>query len=221
MEAGANDSLEEISKQFKQLVISGIRKFINRYELEIQINEEGTSADILRSFCDNFEKLKKQNKIYIMIDEYDHFTNGMLQGNAEKFLKILGDTGFVRAFYEVIKAKLEENNPVLERFFATGVAPVTLDSLTSGFNIATKITNNPLFTAMCGLTEDEVKQAIEMAGIEGEDKEKTFNKMKENYDGYKFSEENNIHVFNTTLVMYYLRDLVQLGRPPKNLVDGT
>ena len=63
---------------------------------------------------------------------------------------------------------------------------------------------------MCGLTEDEVKQAIELAGIENEKQEETFNSMKENYDGYRFSEENNLHLFNTTLVMYYLRDLSQL-----------
>ena len=155
-----------------------------------------------------------------MIDEYDHFTNGMLQGNAETFLKILEDTGFVRAFYEVIKDKLEISDLPLERFFATGVAPVTLDSLTSGFNIATKLTNNPLFTAMCGLTEDEVKQAIDLAGIEKEKQEETFNSMKENYDGYRFNKYDDTHLFNTTLVMYYLRDLVQLGRPPENLVDG-
>ena len=105
---------------------------------------------------------------------YDHFTNGMLKGNAQRFLEILGDTGFVRAFYEVIKEYLEISDPPLERFFATGVAPVTLDSLTSGFNIATKLTNNPLFIAMCGLTEDEVKQAIELAGIKKEEQEETF-----------------------------------------------
>lgn len=218
MEAGVNSTLEEISKQFKQLVLAGIKKFINKYNLDIEINEDGTSADMLRSFCTDFQALKKEHKIYIIIDEYDHFTNGMLQGNAETFLKILGDTGFVRAFYEVIKENLETLNPPIERFFATGVAPVTLDSLTSGFNITTKITNNPLFTAMCGLTEEEVKQVIEMSGVEN--KAEVFNKMKENYDGYKFNRYNDIHLFNTTLVMYYLRDLVQIGRPPENLVDG-
>ena len=175
---------------------------------------------MLRAFCYDFQALNKENKIYILIDEYDRFTNGMLQGNSDTFLKILRNTGFIRAFYEVIKECSEIPDPPLERFFATGVIPVTLDSLTSGFNIATKLTNNPLFTAMCGLTDDEVKQAIELAGIEKEMQEETFNSMKVNYDGYRFSVENDIHLFNTTLVMYYLRELVQLRRPPKNLVEG-
>ena len=218
MEAGPTKTLEQIEEQFKMSVTINIQNCINRYDLGINLVEEGTAANILRKFLSDFKRLNKKNKIYILIDEYDHFTNGMLQGNAERFLKILGDTGFVRAFYEVIKENLELTEPPIERFFATGVAPLTLDSLTSGFNITTKLTNSPLFTAMCGLTEDEVKQAIEMAGVEN--KEEVFSKMKANYDGYRFSEENDLHLFNTTLVMYYLRDLTQIGRPPRNLVDG-
>ena len=217
---GVKNTLEHIEKSFNQKVAVACRNFIKRYNLDIKFDETAKASEILTDVLSKFKNLEKENKIYILIDEYDHFTNGMLQGNAERFLKILGDTGFVRAFYEVIKEYLEISNPPLERFFATGVAPVTLDSLTSGFNIATKLTNNPLFTAMCGLTEDEVKQAIILAGIEKEKQEKTFNSMKENYDGYRFSEENDIHLFNTTLVMYYLRELSQLGRPPKKLVDG-
>ena len=220
MEAGVETPLEEISRQFKELIVTGLKNFVNKYNLDIKINNTGTAADAMRAFCGDFRGLKKANKIYIIIDEYDHFTNGMLKGHAETFLKILGDTGFVRAFYEVVKEYLEIIDAPIERFFATGVAPVTLDSLTSGFNITTKITNHPLFTAMCGLTEEEVKQTIEMAGITGELKERTFNKMKENYDGYRFNKFDDKHLFNTTLVMYYLRDLVQLGRPPENLVDG-
>ena len=216
----AKNPLEHIEKSFNQKVAVACRNFIKRYNLDIAFDETTKASEILTDVLSKFKNLEKENKIYILIDEYDHFTNGMLQGNAERFLKILGDTGFVRAFYEVIKEYLEISDPPLERFFATGVAPVTLDSLTSGFNIATKITNNPIFTAMCGLTEDEVKQAIELAGIEKEKQEETFNSMKENYDGYRFNKYDDSHLFNTTLVMYYLRDLVQLGRPPENLVDG-
>ena len=218
--ADAQKTIDEIEESFNKKVALGCRDFVEKYKLGIKFDENATASEMLGDVLSKFKNLKKENKIYIMIDEYDHFTNGMLQGDAKKFLKILGDTGFVRAFYEVIKENLEISNPPVERFFATGVAPVTLDSLTSGFNITTKITNSPLFTAMCGLTDEEVKQAIEMAGITGDKKEETFNKMKENYDGYRFSDENDLHLFNTTLVMYYLRDLVQLGRPPKNLVDG-
>ena len=220
MNVDESETLENIEKMFDDKVYDALNTFIKIYKLEITINRDRKAAGMLAKVLSEFRNLGKENKIYIIVDEYDHFTNGMLKGDAKRFLKILGDGGFVRAFYEVIKEYLEIPNPPLERFFATGVTPLTLDSMTSGFNIATKLTNNPLFTAMCGLTDEEVMQAIEMAGITGEEKAKAYNKMKENYDGYRFNKFDNNHLFNTTLVMYYLRDLTQIGIPPENLVDG-
>ena len=218
IETGSEVGIEEMNRQFSELVYMGVANCITRYKFGFEVNKVNNAPGILREFLTKFNQLEKENKIYIMIDEYDHFTNGILKGNAQKFLDILGNSGFVRAFYEVIKENLESLNPPIERFFATGVTPLTLDSLTSGFNIATKITNNPLFTAMCGLTEEEVKYAIKESGVPNP--EEAFNKMKENYDGYIFNEYDQTHIFNTTLVMYYLNTLQTLGFPPKNLVDG-
>ena len=218
IETGSEVSIEEMNRQFSELIYVGIENCITRYKFGIEINKNNNAAGILREFLMKFNQLEKENKIYIMIDEYDHFTNGILKDDARKFLKVLGSSGFVRAFYEVIKENLESLNPPIGRFFATGVAPVTLDSLTSGFNIATKITNNPIFTAMCGLTEDEVKYAIKESGVPNP--EETFNKMLENYDGYIFNKFDQTHLFNTTLVMYYLNSLQMIGLPPENLVDS-
>ena len=218
IETGSEVGIEEMNRQFSELVYMGVANCITRYKFGFEVNKVNNAPGILREFLTKFNQLEKENKIYIMIDEYDHFTNGILKGNAQKFLDILGNSGFVRAFYEVIKENLESLNPPIERFFATGVTPLTLDSLTSGFNIATKITNNPLFTAMCGLTEEEVKYAIKESGAPNP--EEAFNKMKENYDGYIFNKYDQTHIFNTTLVMYYLNTLQTLGFPPENLVDG-
>ena len=218
IETGSEVGIEEMNRQFSELVYMGVANCITRYKFGFEVNKVNNAPGILREFLTKFNQLEKENKIYIMIDEYDHFTNGILKGNAQKFLDVLGNSGFVRAFYEVIKENLESLNPPIERFFATGVTPLTLDSLTSGFNIATKITNNPLFTAMCGLTEEEVKYAIKESGVPNP--EEAFNKMQENYDGYIFNEYDQSHIFNTTLVMYYLNTLQTLGFPPKNLVDG-
>ena len=210
---------QETENAFNEKVIAGCRDFIKKYDLNIKFDEKKNAARILTEVISKFRGLKKQNQIYIMIDEYDHFTNGMLKGDAKDFLDILGDSGFVRNFYEVIKENCETMNPPVGEFFATGVSPITLDSLTSGFNIATKVTTKSNFTAMCGLTEDEVKNAINQAGITGDLAIQTYNKMKENYDGYIMNEEDNKGIFNTTLVMYYLNELQQYGRPPKELVD--
>ena len=219
VKAEKNLNREETEKEFNKKVIIGCTDFIKRYDFKIKFNEEQSAASILSEVISEFRGLKKENKIYIIIDEYDHFTNGMLHGNAKDFLEILGTSGFIRNFYEVIKENCEIMDPPVGEFFATGVAPITLDSLTSGFNIATKVTNDEAFTAMCGLTEEEVKFAIKAAGIEGKLAEETFNKMKENYDGYIMNKLDETRIFNTTLVMYYLRVLSTKGRTPEDLVD--
>ena len=211
-------TLDEIERSFNNKIQDSLGRFIGVNNIGITFDKTRTAAGMLSDVLMKFSELHKENNIYIMIDEYDHFTNGMLHGDAKRFLKVLGSSGFVRAFYEVIKENLEGMNPPVGRFFATGVAPITLDSLTSGFNIATKLTNNPIFTSMCGLTEEEVKYAIKESGVPNP--EETFNEMKENYDGYMFNKFDQTHLFNTTLVMYYLNSLQMIGMPPENLVDS-
>ena len=216
MNVSSNKTEDDIERYFDQKVYSSCQDFIDKYELDIQIESNKTASMILIDLLRKFRNLRKENKIYIIIDEYDHFTNGMLEGNVSKFVKALGQGGFVRAFYEVIKEYAEGTDSVVDRFFATGVAPLTLDSLTSGFNIATNISTRPNFVAMCGFTEEEVQKLVEVVGLD----KKVYDELKKNYDGYRFSTENEEHTFNVTLLMYYLMSYVQEGFPPKDPVDS-
>ena len=218
MEADSKTKLEDIERQFKTIVIECLKGFIGRYQLPIQLEQENTAANILRSVLTEFQNLKLQEKIYVIIDEYDHFTNGMLEGKCKNFLNILGSAGFVRAFYEVIK--IYTVNSTVDRFFATGVAPLTLDSMTSGFNIATYLSLDSDYIAMCGLTHEEVKWAVEQVEQDPENQKKIYKELEENYDGYRFSEEVEEKTFNTTLVMYYLNYYQRKGEGPKELIDG-
>ena len=214
MNISSNKTEKEIEEFFNESVYISCREFIKKYDLKIELSYK-TAATILRDVLSQFKMLEKNNKIYIIIDEYDHFTNGMLEGNVSRFVKALGQGGFVRSFYEVIKMYAEGTDSVVDRFFATGVAPLTLDSLTSGFNITTNISIDEQFTAMCGFTENEVKYLIESIGLS----EKVFEELKKNYDGYRFSINNEEHTFNVTLLMYYLQSYVQKGIPPIDPVD--
>ena len=218
IEADSKTNLEEIEKNFKEKVRISIEVFIKRYNLEIEINKENTAATMLEELLAKFQSLKLENKIYIIIDEYDQFTNEMLEGKCEKFLNILGSAGFVRAFYEVIK--IYTVTSTVDRFFATGVAPLTLDSMTSGFNIATHLSLEPQYVSMCGLTHEEVKWTIAQIEKDYEKQQEIYKEMEENYDGYRFSEESETRTFNTTLVMYYLNNYLRNGKRPKELIDG-
>ena len=216
MNINSQKKADEIEAEFKGKVILGCKDFIGRYKLNIQIKDDLTAANTLANLLQDFKDMQKENKIYIIIDEYDHFTNGMLEGNVNGFITALGQGGFVRAFYEVIKEYAEGTNSVVDRFFATGIAPLTLDSLTSGFNIATNISTDEDFVAMNGFTEREVKTLIQKCGLE----ENVYEGLKKNYDGFRFSGSSDEHTFNVTLVMYYLRHYVEKGRPPENPIDG-
>ena len=209
--------LQDIEISFNELVRTYLEQFIERYKLDIVMEKTNSAAQMLRNCLSKFQGLHLSNNIYIIIDEYDHFTNGLLEGSCEKFLNILGKAGFVRAFYEVIKAYTDYN--VVERFFVTGVAPLTLDSMTSGFNITTSLTLNQEYVDMTGLNETEVRNLVNQVESNSEKQEEIYKELKEHYDGYIFSPENLQHIFNPTLVMYYLDNYIKLGVKPRDVID--
>ena len=213
---GKNDATEdEISKLFVSEVRRRIENFVSTYNLTININlEENNPASLISDFFNAIDMLKLKNKIYVIIDEYDNFTNSILGANVYLFKDILGDTGFVKNFYaELKKAK----GTVIDRIFITGVCSISLDSMTSGFNIATNITNDERFDTMTALTYDEVETIIN--GLNVDNKEEIFSTLVENYDGYKFGEDVDYKVFNTTLVLYYLSNIYETGKAPDELLD--
>ena len=214
-----NWDIDKLMDNFMGKVISGITYFIERYDIEFQIDKTLTPANLIGSLFDALAGMKLQNKIYIIIDEYDNFTNGILKGNAEKFLNVLTEEGFIKGFYARIKEAIKMG--VVDRFFATGIAPITLDSMTTGFNIATDITKNPIFTAMIGFTKEETLNLIKevLPKKTEEEQKEIFETLEKYYDGYRFSEKSEEHTFNSTLVMYYLNNYVQFGTPPERLID--
>ena len=212
-------SLEYMKEVFIKKVILGIKDFENRYQMQVNYENSITPAETIGNLFVEFRKQKPNEKIYVLIDEYDNFTNGILKGNAEQFLDIVSGEGFVKGFYATIKENIGLGT--VERFFATGIAPVTLDSMTTGFNIATDITRKPKFVAMIGLTKQEVKNVIKevLPQKKETEQEEIYKEMEQYYDGYRFSEVNEETTFNTTLVMYYLKEYVETGKRPLEMLD--
>lgn len=105
--------------------------------------------------------------MYIIIDKYDHFTNELLSFNTNNFTSLVSQNGKVRKFYEVLKQGVFT---VVDRVFITGVAPITMDSLTSGFNIAGDVTRYSNFNEMCGFTENEVIEIMDNIEFSKEEK---------------------------------------------------
>ena len=162
---------------------------------------------------------QKGYPLYLMLDEYDNFTNAMLRAEASAdYRDITHGQGFYREWFKAFKASFD-------RIFMTGVSPVTMDDLTSGFNIALNISQDPEFNAMLGFSEDDVlKLYTDFKGTgryrSGEPAD-WVKSIKPWYDGYCFSKAKigKECVFNSDMALYHLSALVKTGMAPENMVD--
>ena len=207
---------ENTIRGFKSKVVVSIKRFVEKYNLDFFINEEQEAENILDNLFKAFETQKDGEKIYVIIDEYDHFANELLGFNVDQFKNLVSQNGKVRKWYEILK---EGTESVVDRIFITGVAPITLDSLTSGFNIALDITRDETFNEMLGFTKKELIEMIDSQGIINEKKEEILPIMKEYYDGYKFSLYAKENIYNSNMCLYFLNAYARLNRIPEQLID--
>ena len=207
---------ETTMKGFKSKVIASIKLFVERYGLDFYINAEDEVENISDNLIKAFSIQKNNEKIYVIIDEYDHFANELLGFNTNQFKNLVSKNGKVRKWYEILK---EGTESVVDRIFITGVAPITLDSLTSGFNISSDKTQDERFNEMMGFTESELKELMTKQGIEKEKQEELLPIMRENYDGYKFSIHGKERIYNSNMCLYFLNNYVELKRIPEQLID--
>ena len=159
--------------------------------------------------------------LYLIIDEYDNFTNTVLNELGEKvYWAITHAEGFYRDIFKKFKGSFE-------RIFITGVSPVTLDDVTSGFNIGWHISTKEEFNQMLGFSTEDVREMFtyyQQAGKIPADRdiEAIIREMKPWYDNYCFSEnalETQSRVFNCDMVLYYLRNYMSRGEAPKQMID--
>ncbi len=203
-------------KGFKNEVASSINVFVEKYGLDFYINLDDEAENILDNLIKAFSIQKAEEKIYVIIDEYDHFANELLGFNTNQFKNLVSKNGKVRKWYEILKKGTET---VIDRIFITGVAPITLDSLTSGFNISSDKTQDREFNEMMGFTEKELKGLMTQQNIEYKKQEKLLPIMRENYDGYKFSLHGREKIYNSNMCLFFLNNYVRFQELPEQLID--
>ena len=159
--------------------------------------------------------------LYLIIDEYDNFTNVVLSEHGEEiYHNMTHASGFYREVFKKFKG-------MFERIFLTGVSPVTLDDLTSGFNIGWNVSMTPELDKMLGFSTEDVRQMFTYYKEVGQlpadcDIEAMITEMKPWYDNYCFAKEcleNDVRVFNCDMVLYYLRNYVSYKRSPEVMLD--
>lgn len=211
---------EELRKSFNSKVIVSATKFINQYSNLLEDNiipKHINSAEVIVQYISLLaSKINKQ--VFVLIDEYDNFANELITGGKQNtYESILHGEGFVKVFYKALKDATSDN---FNRIFMTGVSPIMLDDLTSGFNITRNYTLDENLNAMMGFTRQELSWIMDEVSIkDSELREKICTDMTIYYDGYKFNENSN-SVFNPDMSMYFIDNYLAYNRYPKEMIDN-
>ena len=217
---GTKDTLEENVNGYLDLLYGD---FVTRYAKYYPDNyveeykQQKSTSDRVNYVHQKFETYNI--KSYLIIDEYDNFTNNVLNQHGEAVYHAMTHAeGFYRDLFKKFKGSFT-------RILMMGVSPVTMDDVTSGYNIATALTLEKQFNEMLGFSEEEVRNIIRYyneAGAFSLDEDETLKAMRPWYDGYCFSEYANVeghNVFNTDMVLYYLKSFLLNGEGPDDMID--
>ena len=217
--------IKDLKENFNNYCNIRLDNFIERYkrayrpEIVEKIKSAATVVDKLNMI--DTEAKDANMQLYLIIDEYDNFTNVVLNEHGEKvYWALTHAKGFYREIFKMFKG-------MFTRIFMTGVSPVTLDDLTSGFNIGWHISAKPAFNQMLGFSTEDVREMFEYFKSAGKvrpdcDVESVIAEMKPWYDNYCFSEDalrTQSRVFNCDMVLYYLRNYMETGESPRQMID--
>ena len=160
-------------------------------------------------------------KLYVIIDEYDNFTNTILaEGGLDAYNALCHGDGFFKNFFARLKAATTGTEAPVTRLFVTGVSPVTMDDVTSGFNIGTNISLRPQFADFTGFRHEDLRaMAAYYAPRCGFDADKAYDTALTWYDNYRFGSAGAPPLANTTLVLYFFEQLVNAKVWPDDMVD--
>ena len=223
--SGFGDSLDFLEREFEQYCTSHLKHMLRRHRdlFDAETQRDILARDSIRGQLDElFQYARAANvPLYVMVDEYDNFANIILaQQGAEAYHSFTHGGGFYRSFFARLKAGA--GNGSIERLFITGVSPLAMDDVTSGFNIGSNVSLRPEFNELLGFTEDEVRGMIETyceLGVFNQDPDTALATMREWYDGYRFAEDAAGVVYNTDMVLYYLQHSLPNKPAPRDLID--
>ena len=217
-------NIDKLETKFNSYLSINLDAFVRQYSEYYQAEMEEILAQ--EDFEEKMELIFKAAKahqyhLYLIIDEYDNFTNVILNERGENvYHAITHADGFYRDVFKKFKGNFE-------RIFMMGVSPVTLDDVTSGFNIGWNISIKPEFDEMLGFSTTDVVEMFTYYKEHGSiladsDIDAIVNDMKPWYDNYCFAKQalkKKTRMFNCDMVLYYLRNYMDAGCPPEEMID--
>ena len=213
LDAHCNTEFNFFCDVYAQYLPEGIKEEMNKKKGAIE------QLDYLYKEC-----IKTNQQIYLFIDEYDHFTNKILSEPSclEDYKSETYGTSYLRSFFDTVKAGTDST---IKRCFVTGVSPVTMDDLTSGFNIGTNYSLSPEFNEMTGFNEEEVRAMLDYYATTCQFHHSTdelIEAMKPWYDNYCFAEKSygGTTMYNSNMVLYFVDNYIRNGGyMPRNMVE--
>ena len=213
LDAHCNTEFNFFCDVYAQYLPEGIKEEMNKKKGAVE------QLDYLYKEC-----VKTNQQIYLFIDEYDHFTNKILSEPSclEDYKSETHGTGYLRSFFDTVKAGTDST---IKRCFVTGVSPVTMDDLTSGFNIGTNYSLSPEFNEMTGFNEEEVRAMLDYYATTCQFHHSTdelIEAMKPWYDNYCFAEQSygGTTMYNSNMVLYFVDNYIRnRGYMPRNMVE--
>ena len=218
---------ENTYQGFLRNIKFGVKDFLTAYHFCFMAEDEAyilaadDPTDLLSRLLGQLKRRQRENqtdyKIYLLIDEYDHFANELVAFRIDEFKNSVSRNGYVRKFYENIKTATGDG--LIDRIFITGVSPITLDSLTSGFNIGTNLSLDIQFHNMMGFAEPEVAEILTGVGVDQDALATVLSDIRQWYNGYLFNGNAATRLYNPDMVLYFA---VRYGRHhayPAELLD--
>jgi len=205
--------ISDTEESFKSYLLRHTIYFIDKYGLDIEKSKN--PIDLMDAI---FTYVKSNNlKLYLLIDEYDNFANKLLLNSQNDYLNIVSQkTAYFKQFFTILKAGASGNNAPIKRMFITGVTPMTMYDVTSGFNIGKNISLDARFNNLIGLNDEELDTIIKYYDLE----EKVNKKLiKEWYNNYRFTEDTTESICNTDMILYFIDMFLSNGKLPKEMID--
>lgn len=221
-------TIQDIEDSFNAICNINLQSVLNRYEtwfknsnIDNRFSQHNAAAQNLKAILAAISDFNLP-RLYIIIDEYDNFANQLIVARDDKlYRELTAEDGFLKTFFKTLKEGRKTG--AISNVFITGVLPITMDELASGFNIARFITLNPQFENMLGFTQQEVDKLLDDIYSDYEFDPLTRHEIdaiiKNHYNGYHFVNPSGEAVYNSTMLSNFLVEFCENREIPKHLTD--
>jgi hypothetical protein len=223
----AEGNAEQIRQALYQYVNERIQNFAVKYRALLPIEIRIEPVDAIASFQSLLTAIQQTSyQLYLLVDEYDNLANELMMGHRResesRYQALLSGEGVLKTLFKAVKSGATGQG--IDRVFITGVSPVVLSDMTSGYNVAKNIYMKSLFNDLCGFSESEIAQILLQITQQSDWSDKKAAEalavMRTFYNGYTFSYDQDTLVYNPTLSLYFMEIFQETGQYPQNMLDS-